>query len=404
MSRQEIESAKKDSLQRALRNIENKYGKGSVIKFGEKNLADVPVVPTGCLSIDLALGVGGLPKGRIVEIYGHEACGKTTLALHVVAEAQKLGGIAGYIDAEHAMDPVYAKNLGVNIDELYISQPDSGEQALGICEEMVTSAAIDVVVVDSVAALVPKAEIDGAIGDSHVGLQARLMSQALRKLVGVISKTNCIVIFINQLREQIGGMPSYGGPKTTTTGGRALKFYASVRIEMYRIKNLETEKDKVKQVFGSRTNAKISKNKVAPPFKVAEFDLMFGEGISREGDILDLAIKAGIAAQSGTWFSYGETRLGQGRETAKTFLKTHPDIYHEIENKVRVQNGLKPLEALTLPDNYVAPPGAAPVVSEELTDEDLAIDEILIDMESEDFDDDFYDEGRGGDDFASEMD
>jgi len=399
-----IEEAKKDSLQKALTNIEKKYGKGSVIKFGDKNVDNVPVVTTGCLSIDIALGVGGLPKGRVIEIYGHESCGKTTLALHVVAEVQKLGGIAGYIDAEHAMDPIRAKKLGVNIDELYISQPDNGEQALGICEEMVQSGVIDVIVVDSVAALVPKAEIDGAIGDSHVGLQARLMSQALRKLVGYISKTNCIVIFINQLREKIGGM-SYG-PSTTTTGGRALKFYASVRIEMYKGKSIEIDRDKQKVVIGTRTYAKIAKNKVAPPFKIAEFDQMFGDGygdgISKEGDVLDLAVKNGIAAQSGTWFSYGETRLGQGRETAKSYLKAHPDVAHEMENKVREKYGLKPLEALTAPDNYVAPPGTVLAGEVELTDEDMAIDEILTSM-GDDFDDDDYDEGRAGDGFMSEM-
>ena len=317
------------ALESALSQIEKAYGKGSVMKLGDKSAAmNVEAVPTGSLSLDIALGIGGVPKGRIVEIYGPESSGKTTVALHMVAEVQKHGGIAGFIDAEHALDPMYAKNIGVDIDNLYISQPDNGEQALEITETMVRSGAVDIVIVDSVAALVPKAEIEGDMGDSHVGLQARLMSQALRKLTAVISKSNCVVIFINQLREKVGVM--FGNPETTT-GGRALKFYASVRMDVRRIESLKLGGEFV----GSRTRVKVVKNKVAPPFKEAEFDIMFGEGISKVGDILDLAVNEGIIQKSGAWFAYNEIKIGQGRENAKMYLKENPKIAEEVEKKVR---------------------------------------------------------------------
>ena len=317
------------ALESALGQIEKQYGKGSVMKLGDSAAhMNVEAVPTGSLSLDIALGVGGIPKGRIVEVYGPESSGKTTVALHMVAEVQKRGGIAGFIDAEHALDPVYAKNIGVDIDNLYISQPDNGEQALEITETMVRSGAIDIVIVDSVAALVPKAEIEGDMGDSHVGLQARLMSQALRKLTAAISRSNCIVIFINQLREKVGVM--FGNPETTT-GGRALKFYSSVRLDVRRIESLKV----AGEVVGSRTRIKVVKNKVAPPFKEAEFDIMFGKGISREGDILDLAANENIIIKSGAWFAYNDAKIGQGRENAKIYLKENPEIMEEVENKVR---------------------------------------------------------------------
>ncbi len=319
------------ALSAAIAKIEKDYGKGSVMKLGDSAKGmNVEAVPTGCLSLDLALGVGGVPKGRIIEVYGPESSGKTTVALHMVAEVQRNGGIAGFIDAEHALDPVYAKNIGVDIDNLYISQPDNGEQALEITETMVRSGAVDIVIVDSVAALVPKAEIDGDMGDSHVGLQARLMSQALRKLTAIISKTNCIVIFINQLREKVGVM--FGNPETTT-GGRALKFYSSVRLDVRRIETLK----QAGEFIGNRTRVKVVKNKVAPPFKEAEFDIMFGQGISREGDILDNAAELGIINKSGAWFAYNSEKIGQGRENAKQFLREHADICQEIEQKVREQ-------------------------------------------------------------------
>ena len=317
------------ALDAAISQIEKQYGKGSIMKLGDNSAhMNVETIPTGSLSLDIALGLGGLPKGRIIEIYGPESSGKTTVALHAVAEVQKRGGIAGFIDAEHALDPAYAKNIGVNIDELYISQPDCGEQALEITETMVRSGAVDIVIVDSVAALVPKAEIDGDMGDSHVGLQARLMSQALRKLTAVISKSNCIVIFINQLREKVGVM--FGNPETTT-GGRALKFYSSVRMDVRRIESLK----QAGEVVGNRTRVKIVKNKVAPPFKEAEFDIMFGKGISREGDILDLAADCGIVVKSGAWYAYNGDKIGQGRENAKTYLRENPLVCEEIEAKVR---------------------------------------------------------------------
>ena len=319
------------ALDAAISKIEKDYGKGSVMKLGEsaKNM-NVEAVPTGCLSLDLALGVGGVPKGRIIEVYGPESSGKTTVALHIVAEVQKNGGIAGFIDAEHALDPVYAKNIGVDIDNLYISQPDNGEQALEITETMVRSGAVDIVIVDSVAALVPKSEIDGDMGDSHVGLQARLMSQALRKLTAVVSKTNCIVLFINQLREKIGVM--FGNPETTT-GGRALKFYSSVRLDVRRVETLK----QAGEFIGNRTKVKVVKNKVAPPFKEAEFDIMFGQGISREGDILDLAVDFNIINKSGAWFAYNNVKIGQGRENAKQYLRENDDVCQEVAQKVRAQ-------------------------------------------------------------------
>ena len=317
------------ALDAAISQIEKQYGKGSIMKLGDNSAhMNVETIPTGSLSLDIAHGLGGLSKGRIIEIYGPESSGKTTVALHAVAEVQKRGGIAGFIDAEHALDPAYAKNIGVNIDELYISQPDCGEQALEITETMVRSGAVDIVIVDSVAALVPKAEIDGDMGDSHVGLQARLMSQALRKLTAVISKSNCIVIFINQLREKVGVM--FGNPETTT-GGRALKFYSSVRMDVRRIESLK----QAGEVVGNRTRVKIVKNKVAPPFKEAEFDIMFGKGISKEGDILDLAADCGIIVKSGAWYAYNGDKIGQGRENAKTYLRENPLVCEEVEAKVR---------------------------------------------------------------------
>lgn len=317
------------ALDAAISQIEKQYGKGAVMKLGDSGAnMNVETVPTGCLSLDIALGLGGVPKGRVIEVYGPESSGKTTVALHMVAEVQKAGGIAGFIDAEHALDPVYAKKIGVDIDNLYISQPDNGEQALEITETMVRSGAVDIVIVDSVAALVPKAEIDGDMGDSHVGLQARLMSQALRKLTAVISKSNCIVIFINQLREKVGVM--FGNPETTT-GGRALKFYSSIRMDVRRIESLKQGGE----IIGNRTRIKVVKNKIAPPFKEAEFDIMFGQGISKEGDILDLAANVNVVNKSGAWYAYEGEKIGQGRENAKVFLKEHPEIRDEIERKVR---------------------------------------------------------------------
>ena len=327
------------ALDAAISQIEKQYGKGSIMKLGDNSAhMNVETIPTGSLSLDIALGLGGLPKGRIIEIYGPESSGKTTVALHAVAEVQKRGGIAGFIDAEHALDPAYAKNIGVDIDNLYISQPDNGEQALEITETMVRSGAVDIVIVDSVAALVPKAEIEGDMGDSHVGLHARLMSQALRKLTAAISRSNCVVIFINQLREKVGVM--FGNPETTT-GGRALKFYASVRMDVRRTETLKQGGEMV----GNHTKVKVVKNKVAPPFKQAEFDIMFGKGISKEGDVLDLAASVGIVQKSGAWFAYGGDKIGQGRENAKAYLREHPEIMDEIEHKVRVAYGLIKEEA-----------------------------------------------------------
>ena len=325
---------KMKALDAALAQIEKQYGKGSVMKLGDQSAnMGIDVVPTGSLSLDLALGLGGMPRGRIIEIYGPESSGKTTVALHVVAEVQKMGGIAGFIDAEHALDPTYAAHIGVDIDNLYISQPDNGEQALEITETMVRSGAVDVIIVDSVAALVPKAEIDGEMGDSHVGLHARLMSQALRKLTGIISKSNCVVIFINQLREKVGVM--FGNPETTT-GGRALKFYASVRLDVRRIETWKVGGE----VVGNRTRVKAVKNKVAPPFKEAEFDIMFGKGISKEGDILDLAVLHDIINKAGAWYSYNGEKIGQGRENTKLYLANNPEVMEEIEQQVRNKCGI----------------------------------------------------------------
>ena len=327
-------SEKLKALDSALAQIEKQHGKGSVMKLGDSNASmNIETIPTGALSLDIALGIGGLPKGRVVEIYGPESSGKTPVALHMIAEVQKRGGIAGFIDAEHALDPVYAKAIGVDIDNLYISQPDFGEQALEITETFVRSGAVDIIIVDSVAALVPKAEIDGDMGDSHVGLQARLMSQALRKLTAIISKTNCIVVFINQLREKVGVM--FGNPETTT-GGRALKFYSSVRMDVRRIETLKQSGEMV----GNRARVKVVKNKVAPPFKEAEFDIMFGQGISREGDVLDLAAELGVIVKSGAWYAYKDDKIGQGRENAKMTLKNHPEMLEEVENAVREHYGL----------------------------------------------------------------
>ena len=324
---------KKKALESVFSVIEKEYGTGSIMKLGDANSVDVEVIPTGSLTLDMALGVGGLPRGRVIEIYGPESSGKTTVALHVVAEAQKMGGEAAFIDAEHALDPVYAKKLGVDIDNLIVAQPDTGEQALDIAEALVRSGALDVIVVDSVAALVPKAEIDGEMGDSHVGLLARLMSQALRKLTAAISRSNCIVIFINQLREKVGVM--FGNPETTT-GGRALKFYSSVRLDVRRVESLKL----AGEVIGNHTRIKVVKNKIAPPFKEAEFDIMFGKGISKEGDVLDLAVNLNIIVKAGAWFSYNDAKIGQGRENAKIYLSQHPDIMAEVENKVRAHYNL----------------------------------------------------------------
>lgn len=320
---------KKKALDAAIAKLEKDFGKGTVMRLGDPAAqVVVETIPTGSLSLDIALGLGGVPKGRVVEVYGPESSGKTTVTLHMIAEVQKRGGIAGFIDAEHALDPVYAKNIGVDIDELYISQPDSGDQALEIAETMVRSGAMDIVVIDSVAALVPKQEIEGDMGDSHVGLQARLMSQALRKLTPVISKSNCVVIFINQLREKVGVM--FGNPETTT-GGRALKFYSSIRMDVRRIETLKQSGEMV----GNRTRVKIVKNKIAPPFKEAEFDIMFGKGISREGDVLDLAVSLGLVSKSGAWFAYNGEKIGQGRENAKTYLAEHPDVMSALDAKIR---------------------------------------------------------------------
>ena len=323
-----IDQEKLNALNQALGRIEKDFGKGSVMKLGEATAMAIDVISTGSIGLDIAVGIGGLPKGRIIEVYGPESSGKTTVALHTIAEAQKQGGIAAFIDAEHALDPVYAKALGVDIDNLIISQPDTGEQALEIAEALIRSGAIDIIVVDSVAALVPKAEIEGDMGDSHVGLQARLMSQALRKLTGSIKKSNCVAIFINQLREKVGIM--FGNPETTT-GGRALKFYSSVRLDVRRIDSIK-QGDKV---LGSRTRVKVVKNKVAPPFKQAEFDIMYGEGISKVGDLLDTAVDIDLVKKSGSWYSYNDTKLGQGRENAKSFLQDNPDLIKEIDQKVR---------------------------------------------------------------------
>ena len=376
-------SDKKAALETALAQIEKQFGKGAVMKLGTNVTMQVDAIPTGSLGLDLALGIGGLPRGRIIEVYGPESSGKTTLALQVLAEAQKMGGEVAFIDVEHALDPTYARALGVDIDSLLVSQPDTGEQAMEICEALVRSGAIDAVVVDSVAAMVPRAEIEGEMGDSHVGLQARLMSQALRKLTGVIGKTNTVCIFINQLREKVGVV--YGNPEVTT-GGRALKYYSSVRIDVRRIEGL---KDSSGAFIGNRTRAKIVKNKVAPPFREAEFDIMFGEGISKLGEILDLGVKLGVVQKSGAWFNYGEMRLGQGRDNAKVFLKEHPEVAAEIEGIVRAnadrllaagkKGTVKPLD----PSEIVKPVAAgqapvAPAPAEKTTGSEMDLD-IMVD-------------------------
>lgn len=353
---------KKKALDAAIAKLEKDFGKGTVMKLGDPAAqVSVETIPTGSLSLDIALGLGGVPRGRVVEIYGPESSGKTTVALHMISEVQKRGGIAGFIDAEHALDPVYARNIGVDIDELYILQPDSGDQALEIAETMARSGAMDIIVIDSVAALVPKQEIEGDMGDSHVGLQARLMSQALRKLTPVISKSNCVVIFINQLREKVGVM--FGNPETTT-GGRALKFYSSIRLDVRRVETLKQGGEMV----GNHTRIKVVKNKVAPPFKQAEFDIMFGTGISKEGDILDLAAENSIVNKSGAWYAYEGNKIGQGRENAKLFLKEHPDICDEIERKVRIHYHLLPgeeEEQLDVKQEETTPESDAPAAEEE---------------------------------------
>lgn len=333
-----IDKDKLKAIEMAMGQIEKQFGKGSVMKLGEQGAPQMDAVSTGCLDLDIALGIGGVPKGRIIEIYGPESSGKTTVALHVVAEAQKLGGAAAYIDAEHALDPVYAKRLGVNIDDLVVSQPDTGEQALEITEALVRSGAIDVLVVDSVAALVPRAEIEGEMGDSHIGLQARLMSQALRKLTGSINKSKCIVIFINQLREKIGIM--FGNPETTA-GGRALKFYATVRLDIRKIDTIKGGDN----ILGNRTRVKVMKNKVSPPFKQAEFDIMYNEGISKEGNLIDVGVNEGVVEKSGAWFSFEDIRLGQGRENSKLYLKDNPEIALKIENIIREKHNLTLIES-----------------------------------------------------------
>ena len=360
------EEEKKKALANTLSAIEKQYGKGAIMKLGERTAMNVQTIPTGCLELDIALGVGGVPRGRIIEIYGPESSGKTTVALHMVAEAQKLGGTAAFIDAEHALDPVYAKALGVNIDDLYVSQPDTGEQALEICEALVRSGAVDIIIIDSVAALVPKAEIEGEMGDSHVGLQARLMSQALRKLAGLISKTNCICLFINQLREKVGVM--FGNPETTT-GGKALKFYATIRLDIRRSEQLKAGNE----IVGNRTKIKVVKNKVAPPFKTCEFDILYGKGISHEGSVLDLAVENDFVQKSGAWFNYGDVRIGQGRENARQYLIDHKDVCDELEAMIR--------EKLLAPKADDGEPAEIEVVKEEGPEVEQ------MEMDPDDFDD-----------------
>ena len=346
-----METEKGKALDAAVKQIEKDFGKGSIMKLGAASAKmNIETIPTGALSLDIALGVGGIPRGRIIEIYGPESSGKTTVALHMIAEAQKRGGYAAFIDAEHALDPEYARHLGVDIDNLLISQPDTGEQALEICDALVRSGAIDIIVIDSVAALVPKAEIEGDMGDSHVGLQARLMSQALRKLTGIISKSRTATVFSTQIREKVGVM--FGNPETTT-GGRALKFYSTVRMDVRRIESLKSGND----IIGNRTRVKVVKNKVAPPFKQAEFDIMYGEGISHEGCLVDLGVLYNIVGKSGAWYSYGDERIGQGRENTKEFLKNHPEMAFEIENRIREAAGLTALEAAPQTEDILKPEG-----------------------------------------------
>ena len=383
------DSGRQEALESTIAGIVKQFGKGSIMKLGDKALTtDVPVIPTGALSLDIALGIGGVPKGRIIEIFGPESSGKTTIALHIVAEAQRQGGICGYVDAEHAMDPVYARNVGVNIDELYISQPDDGEQALEITEAMVRSGALDVVIVDSVAALTPRAEIEGNMGDSHVGLQARLMSQALRKLTAFANKTMCTIIFINQLRDKIGGMSfGGGGGNETTTGGRALKFYSSVRLDIRRIETLKVGDNFV----GNKTKVKIAKNKVAPPFKTAIFEIIYGQGISREGDVLDLAAELDLVQKSGAWYSYNGERLGQGRENAKIFVKNNPELMAELEAKIKEHFGMIPVqetvnEVLGEEETPKATKGkkaAAKEVEQDFSISELELDELELELEED---------------------
>lgn len=391
---------KAESLKNAIKQIEKSFGKGSIMKLGEnKRNVNIQAIPTGCLSLDLAIGIGGIPRGRIIEIYGPESSGKTTLALHMVAQAQKIGGTAAFVDAEHAIDPVYAKNLGVNIDELYVSQPDDGEQALDIVETMVRSSAVDIIIVDSVAALVPKAEINGEMGDAHMALQARLMSQALRKLTGIINKSDCILIFINQLRANIGNGAIYG-PSETTTGGRALKFYASIRLDVRRSDYLKVGSE----IIGNRVKVKVSKNKVAPPFKVVEFDIMYGKGISHAGDILDLSAELDIINKSGAWYSYNGKKIGQGRENAKNYLEENPDIALDIENAVRKHYELDTLDEM---EHRKKEEGQPPAEKANAGDADAADADDdkplkLPDFEDEDaIDEDFDDEfGEFNDDLS----
>ncbi len=372
-------SDKKKALDTALAQIEKDYGKGAVMRLGENAHVVVEAVPTGSLALDFALGIGGVPKGRIIEIYGPESSGKTTLALHIAAEAQKRGGEVAFIDAEHALDPVYAQALGVDIDSMLISQPDTGEQGLEICEALVRSGALDVVVVDSVAALTPRAEIEGDMGDAHVGLLARLMSQALRKLAGTIAKTNCIVIFINQLREKVGVM--YGNPEVTT-GGRALKFYASVRIDIRRVESIKNGAE----VVGNHVRAKVVKNKVDPPFKQAEFDIMFGEGIAKEGELVDMAVELGLMQKSGSWFSMGEMRIGQGRDAARQYLKDNPEVAEQLEADVRAGMAKGQAEESKKPaGRTAAAPAAAPIPEAPPAPRPMA--SRAIDVSAEDFDD-----------------
>ncbi|MCL2616227.1 MAG: recombinase RecA [Defluviitaleaceae bacterium] len=377
------EAGRQEALESTIAGIVKQFGKGAIMKLGDKTqLVDVPVIPTGALSLDIALGVGGIPKGRIIEVFGPESSGKTTIALHIVAEAQRGGGICGYVDAEHAMDPIYARNLGVNIDELYISQPDDGEQALEIAEAMVRSGAIDVVIVDSVAALTPRAEIEGNMGDSHVGLQARLMSQALRKLTAFANKTMCTIIFINQLRDKIGGMTyGGGGGNETTTGGRALKFYASVRLDIRRIETLKVGESFV----GNKTKVKIAKNKVAPPFKTAVFEIMYGQGISREGDLLDLATEMNMVQKSGSWYSYNGERLGQGRDNAKLTVKNNPAMMAEMEAKIKEHFGVNIAQpaAVGSAEAEEKPAKGKKAVAAKDVELDFSIDELELDEEAE---------------------
>ncbi len=387
---------KAESLKNALSQIEKSFGKGAIMKLGEsKGNVNIQAIPTGCLSLDLAIGIGGIPRGRIIEIYGPESSGKTTLALHMVAEAQKIGGVAAFVDAEHAIDPVYAKNLGVNIDELYVSQPDDGEQALEIVETIVRSSAVDIIIVDSVAALVPKAEINGEMGDSHMGLQARLMSQALRKLTGIINKSDCVLIFINQLRANIGNAAIYG-PSETTTGGRALKFYASIRMDVRRADYLKVGSE----IVGNRVKVKIAKNKVAPPFKVVEFDIMYGKGISHYGDILDLSASIDIVNKSGAWYSYNGKKIGQGRENAKNYLAENPEIALEIENAVRKHYELDSLDEMEHREKEKTEEPVKKTPEEDADDDSKPLK--LPDLEDEDaIDEDFDDEfGEFNDDLS----